>query len=171
MFYPKHVVGLEQHLPEARGECAFVKFCFFLSEDAGVLAEKKAELDESAFTAGLRQMLLQAYDMLWIEHIETMDYLRSSVNLRSYGGRDPFIEYRKEGLRLFRSLEENLRQVILESVPKMGAQAPMPQTGLPQGVGKIGRNEMVKVTDGTEVKEMKFKKAEPLLQKGWRIVE
>lgn len=142
-------------------------------EHESVLQKKEEELGKEVFIPNLRQLLLSAYDMLWVEHIETMDYLRSSVNLRSYGGRDPFIEYRKEGLRLFRTLEDNLHGIVLESVPKMGETAPAPQaTPIPEaGVGKIGRNEMVTITNGTETKEMKFKKAEKLLQSGWRLVE
>ena len=141
-------------------------------EHESVLKNKEVELGREVFMPNLRQLLLSAYDMLWVEHIETMDYLRSSVNLRSYGGRDPFIEYRKEGLRLFRILEESLHSIVLESVPKMGEVAPSPQAvPIPEaGVGKIGRNDMVKITNGTETKEMKFKKAEKLLQTGWRLV-
>lgn len=141
-------------------------------EHDSVLKEKEQELGKDIFVQNLRQLLLSAYDMLWVEHIETMDYLRSSVNLRSYGGRDPFIEYRKEGLRLFRVLEDNLHNIVFESVPKMGAVAPQPESiPIPEvGVGKIGRNEVVTITNGTETREMKFKKAEKLLQDGWKII-
>lgn len=141
-------------------------------EDESILEKKEQELGREVFIPNLRQLLLSAYDMLWVEHIETMDYLRSSVNLRSYGGRDPFIEYRKEGLRLFRVLEDNLQGIVIESVPKMGEVAPTQQAvPIPEaGVGKIGRNDMVTITNGTETKEMKFKKAEKLLQTGWRLV-
>lgn len=141
-------------------------------DGATLLRQKEAEIGKEACVVGLRQLLLSAYDMLWIEHIETMDYLRSSVNLRSYGGRDPFIEYRKEGLQLFRQLEANLHQIVVESVPKMGATAPVAQSIVTElsGAGKIGRNDMVKITNGSEVQEMKFKKAEEFLKKGWRLV-
>ena len=37
-----------------------------------------------------------------MEHLEQMDYMRSSVNLRAYGQRDPLVEYKKEGLRLYK---------------------------------------------------------------------
>lgn len=143
-----------------------------LGEEVSLLETKEKELGREVFVQGLRQLLLQGYDMLWIEHIETMDYLRSSVNLRSYGGRDPFIEYRKEGLRLFKNLEQNLHTIVAESVPKMTAVVPAEQARSisAPGVKKFGRNDTVTVTDGTETKEMKFKKAEPLLKKGWEIV-
>jgi preprotein translocase subunit SecA len=143
--------------------------------DAALIEAKEKELGNDTFIMGLRNILLQAYDMFWIEHLETMDYLRNSVNLRSYGGRDPFIEYRKEGLRLFRDLETNLAAFVAEALPRLGAQqtalvalvaAPTNQAG-----DKIGRNDLVKITNGTETRDIKFKKAEPLLKQGWRMVE
>ena len=37
---------------------------------------------------------------------------------------------------------------------------------------KIGRNDMVTITNGTETKELKYKKAEPLIESGeWRLVQ
>lgn len=104
-----------------------------------------------------------------------MDYLRSSVNLRSYGGRDPFIEYRREGLRLFRALEENLAKFASDAVARVSATPVQVKPVLaPSGSGplkKLGRNDVVTVTNGTETKELKFKKAEELIAQGWRIVE
>lgn len=145
--------------------------------DEALLA-KKVELGES-FAHVLRNTLLQAYDMFWIEHLETMEHLRGSVNLRSYGGRDPFIEYRREGLRLFRDLESALAFSIAEQVERLGvpqnsAREVVPRivvSALEPGKDKIGRNDHVTITNGKETKEMKYKKAEALLAQGWKIVE
>lgn len=141
--------------------------------DENILAEREAALGKDVFAEGVRRTLLQAHDLLWIEHLETMDYLRSSVNLRSYGGRDPFIEYRKEGLRLFKILEENLSRFVAEAVPRIGTQPVRVEPVMVAADGskkKLGRNDIVKITDGKETKEIKFKKAEPLLQEGWKII-
>ncbi len=136
-----------------------------------VLEKKRQELGDASFEAQTRRTLLQAYDMFWIEHLDTMEHLRSSVNLRSYGGRDPFIEFRREGLKLFRDLELSLSQFIAEALPRLssqGAAAPVVRVAAPRDVG---RNDQVTITNGTETKTMKFKKAEPLLQSGeWKVV-
>jgi preprotein translocase subunit SecA len=145
--------------------------------DPAVLLAKKEELGE-LFESNLRRILLQAYDMFWIEHLETMEYLRGSVNLRSYGGRDPFIEYRREGLRLFRDLESSLSAAAADAVSKMASSAATPQAAskfaaLPRAVvpgeKKYGRNDKVTITNGKETKEMKYKKAEAFLAEGWHI--
>ncbi|MDE2079456.1 MAG: preprotein translocase subunit SecA [Patescibacteria group bacterium] len=148
--------------------------------DPSILEAKEKELGADAFAFNVKRVLLQAYDMFWIEHLETMEYLRGSVNLRSYGGRDPFIEYRREGLRLFRELESALAAFVADAIPRLGAPTAQPMQPVVQlapsisftpGAEKHGRNDHVKVTNGTETKEMKYKKAEPLLAAGWKLVE
>ena len=81
--------------------------------------EKKEEIGEGDFYKALRRLLLQTLDMLWVEHLETMDYLRSSVNLRAYGQRDPLVEYKKEGLRLFTTLEHTYVENVARLLPQM----------------------------------------------------
>jgi preprotein translocase subunit SecA len=56
----------------------------------------------------LRAVLLQIYDMVWMDHLEHMENLRQSVNLRSYGQRDPLVEYKKEGLAMYKRLDERI---------------------------------------------------------------
>lgn len=84
-----------------------------------VVSDKKQEIGEEAFYLASRRLLLQTLDMLWVEHLETMDYLRSSVNLRAYGQRDPLIEYKKEGLRLFNDLEFSYKENVLRHMPQL----------------------------------------------------
>ncbi len=139
--------------------------------EAALDAKREALGDESLALA-LRQLMLQTYDMFWIQHLETMEYLRSSVNLRSYGGRDPFIEYRKEGLRIFRQLEESLSRFIGEAVQRIERAPAMPRTVQQPTTGskKYDRNDRVTITNGSETQSLKYKKAEPLLAEGWKIV-
>lgn len=51
-----------------------------------------------------------------MEHLESMDYLRSSVNLRAYGQREPIVEYKKDGLQMFREMEEIFKEQVLSLV-------------------------------------------------------
>ena len=48
-----------------------------------------------------RILLLQTFDTLWKEHLLQMDHLREGVGLRGYGQKDPLLEYKKEGFKLF----------------------------------------------------------------------
>ena len=74
-----------------------------------VLTKKKEQYSKDAVYHIFRIMMLQIIDTLWMEHLDAMEHLRNSVNLRAYGQRDPLVEYKKEGLRAFRALEATLR--------------------------------------------------------------
>jgi preprotein translocase subunit SecA len=75
-------------------------------EERAAIDAKKAEVPESEYVNVVRQVMLQAISMFWIDHLELMDYSRQSVNLRAYGQRDPLVEYRKEGLRLYKEMTQ-----------------------------------------------------------------
>ena len=156
--------------------------------------EKKESIGEEAFVSGIRQVMLQTIDFFWMDHLEAMQYLRSSVSLRAVGQRDPLIEYKKEGRVLFDRMREEIDGRIVEMVEKLGAhtaektEAALQQTRdrvlkaaaaaataekktVHTSGEKIGRNDVVTITNGTDTKEMKYKKAERLLSDGWQIVE
>jgi preprotein translocase subunit SecA len=154
--------------------------------DTGFSALIAGKSDEADFHARARRVLLQTIDLLWVDHLEAMEYLRSSVNLRAYGQRDPLVEYKREGLRLFKELEESFREHVMKTLPNVFANA-APATSQNAQVARAvqtitasavapskkeyERNDKVTITDGTETREMKFKKAEALIKSGsWRIV-
>ncbi len=90
---------------------------------AEAIADRKTRLGEAAFYEAVRRIVLYVTDILWIEHLETMEYLRSSVNLRAYGQREPLVEYRKEGLRLFREMEEMQRSQVANLIQTLSQEA------------------------------------------------
>ena len=71
------------------------------------------------FLQALREVILQVIDMHWMEHLEAVDYMKGSVRLRAYGQRDPLVEFKKEGLRLFRDLEANIFSETLRLLPNI----------------------------------------------------
>lgn len=81
-----------------------------------VIEKKEQEVPQDIFMETVRRILLHVTDLLWVEHLETMDYLRSSVNLRAYGQRDPLVEYRREGLRMFRDMEATFKNQSIDLI-------------------------------------------------------
>ena len=51
-----------------------------------------------------KRILLQSIDFNWKSHIQYLEQLRQVIGLRSYGHRDPLIEYKKEAFNLFSNL-------------------------------------------------------------------
>ncbi len=56
-----------------------------------------------------KRILLQSIDMNWKSHIQYLEQLRQVIGLRSYGQRDPLVEYKKEAFDLFSSLLDKLK--------------------------------------------------------------
>ncbi len=81
------------------------------------LAKKKIdEVGEESFWETVRRVVLYSIDTLWVEHIDTMEHMRQSVGLRAYGQREPLVEYKKEATRLFKEMEQRLKEQVLQSV-------------------------------------------------------
>ncbi len=97
------------------------------------IGQKEEEIGRERFLAAARTVMLQTLDLLWMQHLESMEYLRGSVNLRAYGQRDPLIEYRKEGLRLYRDMEAELAVRVFDMLEKLTADA-LPTIPMPVGV-------------------------------------
>ena len=57
-----------------------------------------------------RKIFLQIIDLNWKNHIQYLEQLRQVIGLRSYGQRDPLVEYKKESFELFENLLEKIRQ-------------------------------------------------------------
>ena len=57
-----------------------------------------------------KRIFLQSIDLNWKSHIQYLEQLRQVIGLRSYGQRDPLIEYKKEAFMLFENLLKKLKQ-------------------------------------------------------------
>tara|TARA_Y100001970_G_scaffold202670_1_gene246764 strand:+ start:63 stop:2636 length:2574 start_codon:yes stop_codon:yes gene_type:complete len=56
-----------------------------------------------------KRIFLQSIDFNWKSHIQYLEQLRGVIGLRSYGQKDPLIEYKKEAFDLFENLLEKLK--------------------------------------------------------------
>jgi preprotein translocase subunit SecA len=59
-------------------------------------------------------VILRTVDNIWMDHLDTMECLRDSVRLRAYGQRDPLVEYKNEGGRLFREVLQEIDNGIVD---------------------------------------------------------
>lgn len=89
------------------------------TEEERLLVEEKISNPTPELIRNLRIVILQTIDMFWVDHLDMMDYMRSSVNLRAYGQRDPLVEYKKEGLQLFKTMQVSIALEILKLIPQI----------------------------------------------------
>jgi len=83
-------------------------------EKSQLLLDKLPALAHPEIIEPLRRLILQTIDTFWVGHLETMEYLRGSVNLRAYGQRDPLVEYKREGLKFFKDMEASIARQVAE---------------------------------------------------------
>ena len=140
---------------------------------------KLKEYGEETWYELLRKLMLQMIDIVWVEHLEVMQYTRSAVSLRAYGQKDPLQEYKREGARLFVEMQQAVLERIAGVLPNVQAQAVekeeeqlRKERAAAQRSGGTsarstetdnktprtapntpGRNDLVKITNGTETKE------------------
>ena len=63
-----------------------------------------------------KMILLNAIDRLWQEHLYALDALKEGINLRSYGQKDPLIEFKQEAFNIFSALITNINNEILANL-------------------------------------------------------
>ena len=88
----------------------------YLSSD--LLSSLRSKHEDAAILERMKKVVLYGIDTAWVEHLELMDYARNSVGLRSYGQREPLIEYRREGNRLFEGFWERVSGFIVDLAKK-----------------------------------------------------
>ena len=132
--------------------------------------------------------LLRNVDLKWMDHIDNMDQLRQGIALRSYGQKDPVVEYRIEGFEMFDAMVESIREDTVkmlltvelrtpeapkrEQVAKPTGEGAVPsrangQTGqgqkgeAPRRVVKVGRNDPCPCGSGLKWKKCTCKEYHP----------
>ena len=78
------------------------QFNIVRKERSNILGEEQSKEIE-------KRIFLQSIDMNWKSHIQYLEQLRQVIGLRSYGQRDPLIEYKKEAFDLFEALLNKLK--------------------------------------------------------------
>jgi preprotein translocase subunit SecA len=141
---------------------------------------KEAELgaDQETGSSILRDLerwvLLSIIDNKWREHLYEMDYLQEGIHLRSYGGRDPLVEYQREAFSMFEEMKEAIQdefvryiyrvQLVRQDEPARprpqrvqmshGEESTSPAQGSAQSIGdKVPRNAPCPCGSGKKYKK------------------
>ncbi|MHC5083521.1 MAG: preprotein translocase subunit SecA [Planctomycetota bacterium] len=70
-----------------------------------------------------RYVLLQIYDSAWKDHLYGMDHLKESIMLRAYAEKDPKIEYKHEGHRMFNEMLESIEDRVTDTIFRVRLEA------------------------------------------------
>ena len=72
----------------------------------------------------LRFVALKTTSVFWTEHLDSLEHLKDSVRLRAYGGKDPIIEYKTEGHKMFQTLQDRIDSQITRTIFKLSVTNP-----------------------------------------------
>jgi preprotein translocase subunit SecA len=85
----------------------------FQQDARDAYGDKEQELGVELMRDLERYVTLQVVDTRWREHLENMDYLREGVHLRAFAQKDPLVEYRGEGHKMFEELGLQIREEVV----------------------------------------------------------
>jgi len=79
---------------------------------------REHELSESLMRQLERRAMLHIIDVRWREHLYEMDQLKEGIGLRAYGQKNPLLEYKSEGFRMFTEMLDLISEQVLDLVFK-----------------------------------------------------
>src|SRR5262249_27250961 len=127
---------------------------------------KEQELGPEVMRQAERAVVLRIIDSLWVRHLTALDDLRNGIGLRAYGQRDPLVEYKVEGARMFDELLRAIQHDVAHTIfhVQLAREQPRPRmqvaamnrggsSGQPVKAGrKLGRNDPCPCGSGKKYK-------------------
>ncbi|MEK9200476.1 MAG: preprotein translocase subunit SecA, partial [Patescibacteria group bacterium] len=115
------------------------------------LAQRKTMLGEQVWREVIRYAYLSSIDNLWVEHLSSIDNLRSGIGLRSYGQRDPLVEYKGEAFSMFERLVTQIESEFAKRLFRIQPGVPQTQEPVLQRAVEIKPDFALPEQEGTAV--------------------
>ncbi len=91
-------------------------FEYILTTTKETLEKKFASYDAQQVSETLREVLLSTIDTHWKNHLLSMDHLKEGINLRSYGQKDPLVEYKREAFLMYENMKLEIKKSIVSTI-------------------------------------------------------
>ncbi len=109
------------HESNLTGDECFKKFngeatTYLMEKAQEFLKNKLAEYDQKIVDNTLREVLLSTFDSHWKDHLLSMDHLKEGINLRSYGQKDPLVEYKREAFDLYEAMKFAIKKSVIDTL-------------------------------------------------------
>ena len=125
-----------------------------------------------SFAEAVKGLMLRAIDVMWVEHLDAMEHMRTGIGLQGYGQRDPLVEYKRQAYSMFNELVTAINKQTVYSLYKIatareiagslmerkGVQLSAPSKGGENGSSshkedKVGRNDPCPCGSGKKFKK------------------
>jgi preprotein translocase subunit SecA len=111
---------------------------WLIEEAKAVYKARESLLPEDVIRGFERFVILRTIDDKWKDHLYAMDQLREGINLRAYGQKNPLLEYKSEGFKMFQEMMADMNSVTVQRLYRtqlQGMQEPQqPQRSLVKNV-------------------------------------
>lgn len=93
-----------------------LKYIHELINDENVLEhlDEMEQIQGRGVAHTLRAVLLAAFDVSWIHHMEKLDALKAGIHYRAYGGDNPLVQYHEEAAKLYDELDSDIVRIFGE---------------------------------------------------------
>lgn len=78
--------------------------------------EKREQTDKEHTNRVTKYIVLKTLDEIWLTHINEMTHLRDRVALAGYAQKDPVMEYKREGFRMFKDMMQNINKNVVQNL-------------------------------------------------------
>jgi len=89
-----------------------------------------------------KEIYINIIDKSWVEHIQSMDYLRQGIGLRSYAQKNPKQEYKREAFDMFSIMQNNIHYSFISLLFRLDYKTSLVKKQLPIGVSLEKNNEI-----------------------------
>ena len=86
------------------------------------------EVPDEIYLQLIKEIYINICDKNWIEHIQSMDFLRQGIGLRSYAQKNPKQEYKREAFNMFSVMQNNLHYSFISLIFRLNYNATFEKT-------------------------------------------
>ncbi len=101
-------IDIKKYIADNKDVSAQDIFTLIQNGSQMVLSQKEKDYGADFMRYVEKSIFLQHLDIVWKDHLQTLDFLRQGIGLRAYGQKDPLNEYKREAFSIF---EENMLKI------------------------------------------------------------
>ncbi|NIR48051.1 preprotein translocase subunit SecA [candidate division KSB1 bacterium] len=132
--------------------------------------QREQEFGEKVMRQIERLAMLRVIDERWREHLYEMDQLKEGIGLRAYGQKNPLLEYKSEGFRMFTEMLDMINEQVIDLIFKAQVQPEpvMRRRGMPQQMTTRHDSAVGMGFEGTPQQEQAMQQSQAGARRGKR---
>jgi len=135
-----------------------------LDQAKAIFNDSRSTVPDEIYLEIIKEIYINIVDKSWIEHIQSMDYLRQGIGLRSYAQKNPKQEYKREAFEMFSIMQNNMHYSFISLLFRLDYKASYEKKEIKQDLNLI-HNESENISNKTNNKVNKSKHSQKRTKK------